>query len=163
MKGRIPILFGLCLFVVLIEGCQANKNVLNNIPTPTLVDPHHHVVDVNQAWLDPQIVAMFKMVEAPIELNLERENITTNQDGTFRAFTTCGQYCRIFVEELITGKIYELQGLPLEWRPFSGFVWITSDILVFDRWSQPHYGVHYAVNIKERKLILASPFPDRLP
>lgn len=163
MKARTLMLFELCFLAVMIEGCQVNKNALNNVPTPTLVDPHHHVVDISKAWLDPQIVATFKIVEVSIEPDLERENNTKNQNGTFQAFTTCGQSCRIFIEELKTSKIYELQGLPLEWRPFSDLVWITNDILVFDRWSQPHYGVHYAVNMKERKLILASPFPDQLP
>jgi hypothetical protein len=32
---------------------------------------------------------------------------------------------------------------------------------MFDRWSQPHYGVHYAVNIKSRKLLIAAPFGDK--
>lgn len=162
----------LCFLAVFISGCFGSGNAASIIATPTLSDPHHHVIDVNQTELDPQSIANFEIIKASVDPNLKMENITVNPDGTFRAFTICDptlcqdEDCcqeRILVENLQTGQIYEIEGLPLPWRPFSDLVWVTNDVLVFDRWSQPHYGIHYAIDIHQRKLILASPFPDQLP
>ena len=30
--------------------------------------------------------------------------------------------------------------------------------LVFDRWSQPHYGIHSVVDVRRKKLVMASAF-----
>jgi len=164
MRCNTPILIGFCFLVAVLGSCQTTEGASDTVPTPTLPDPHHHVVDVNQTRLDPQSIADFRIAEVSVEPTLRRENITVNREETFQAFTACDQTsCRIFVEDLDTGQVYKIQGLPLPWRPFSDLVWISNDILVFDRWSQPHYGIHYAVDVREKTLILASPFPDQLP
>lgn len=129
----------------------------------TYPDPHHHVVDINNNGLGSN-AAKFKMAEVSVEPNGERESSTVNQEMTFQAFFACDQGCRVLVEELATGQTHELQAPSFApWRPSSDPVWVTNDILVFDQWMQPHHGVHYAVDVRARKLILASPFPYQLP
>ena len=86
-------------------------------------------------------------------------NFVANRSRTYEAFTVSSS--RLFVTERKTGKIFEIRGLPLEWRPFSDLVWADNRTLVFDRWSQPHYGVHYAVNVRSKRLFIAAPFPDK--
>lgn len=179
MKAKILLILSFWGIVIAIQGCQifestprsitddvsnvAKENALPDFVSP-LSDPHDHVIDVNQSRLDEQSLADFKIAQISVDPDLKRENIVINQDKTFQAFSTCDEAaCRIFFEELSTGQVYEIQGLPLSYRPFSDLVWISSDILVFDRWSQPHYGIHYAVDVNKKKLLLASPFPDRLP
>ena len=158
-------LFGLCLLIIFIaQGCQTVEVSPVIAPTPTFPDPHHHVVDVNNNSLGPQNADGFKITEVSVAPDLSHEQATLNQDGTLEAFTTCDQSCRILFKELETGHIYEIQAPSFSpARPFSGPVWITSDILIFDQWSQPHYGVHYAVDVRDKKLILASPFTDQIP
>jgi len=99
------------------------------------------------------------MPETSLEAGLEKENLITNRTSKYEAFTVSGT--RLFVAEQGMGKIFEICGLPLEWRPFSDLMWADNKTLIFDRWSQPHYGVHYAVNVKTRKLLVAAPFPDK--
>jgi hypothetical protein len=153
-------------------GCYHAANTPSTIPTPTLPDPHNHAVDVNQMTPVPEVIEKFKMVEIHTEIELQRQNVVTSSEGNFRAFTVCdpslcqGESCcqdRLFVEDIEKGNIYEIQGLPLAWRPFSDLVWIRDHVLIFDRWSQPEYGIHYAVDASKRKIILASPFPDQAP
>jgi len=98
------------------------------------------------------------MVETSLDADLKRENLVTSRDKKHDAFTISDT--RLFVMENETKKILEIKGLPLEWRPFSDLSWKNNQTLMFDRWSQPHYGVHYSVNIKTRKLIVAAPFGD---
>lgn len=177
MGTNILISLSLCLLGIFIQGCQTIENVLDvttehesditteNVPDgmSPLPDPHNHVVDVNETRFDQQNLVDFKIVPVSVESGLRRENII-NQNKTFQAFSTCDEAaCRIFYEELNTGQTYEIQGLPLPHRPFSDLIWVTNEILVFDRWSQPHYGIHYAVDVSEQRLLLASPFPDLLP
>jgi hypothetical protein len=100
----------------------------------------------------------FSIVETRLEKDAALENTVKNKNRTFEAFTVAG--ARIFVKDLKSGKIFELKGLPFEWRDFSDLVWSDNQTLMFDRWVQPHYGNHYAVNIVKRKLIEAAPFPD---
>jgi hypothetical protein len=119
---------------------------------------------------DPEIVAGFRMVAEQPPVGLRRRNVVTTSAGHFRAFTVCdpalcqGEGCcqeRLFVEDLGQGRTYEIQGLPLTWRPFSDLAWFRGDVLTFERWAQPAYGVYYAVDVGEGELLLAAPLSGR--
>lgn len=99
------------------------------------------------------------MAETQLEADLKKEKLRTSRNRKYDAFTVSGN--RLFVVERPTRKIFEIRGLPFEWRPFSNLTWADNQTLMFDRWSQPHYGVHYAVNVNSRKLLIAAPFPDK--
>ncbi len=87
-----------------------------------------------------------------------REGNVMNESKALHAFTTCNEVCRIFVQDLVKGEVYELHAPSfILGRPFSDLVWIDDRILIFDQWTQPYYGMHYAVNVPERKMLLASP------
>ena len=101
------------------------------------------------------------MSEVSLDANTKKENLITNRTRTYEAFTV--DRTRLFVAERRTGNVFEIKGLPLEWRPFSDLTWANEHIFMFDRWSQPHYGVHYSVDVKEKRLIAAVPFPDKRP
>mgnify|MGYP001587957400 FL=1 len=64
------------------------------------------------------------------------------------------------LEEVRSAQRYELRGLPLPWRPLGALKWADTDRLAFDRWSQPHYGIHYVLDVRHGRLVLAAPFPD---
>ncbi len=100
----------------------------------------------------------FSISEITLEKNVEIENRVTNKTRTLEAFTVSGT--RIFIKDLKSRKIFELKGLPFEWRDFSDLVWSDNQTLMFDRWVEPHYGNHYAVNFVKRKLMDVAPFPD---
>jgi len=102
----------------------------------------------------------FSMVETSLVAKAQKENVITNRNRTYEAFTVSGT--RLFVVERRTKKNFEIHGLPLEWRPFSDLVWKNRYLLVFDRWSQPHYGVHYVVDVKSKRLVTAATFPDEV-
>ena len=101
----------------------------------------------------------FAMAETSLEAGMIKENLRTNRSKKYDAFTVSGT--RLFVTERRMGKIFEIRGLPLGWRPFSDLIWADSRTLMFDRWSQPHYGIHYAVDVEGRRLVAAVPFPDK--
>lgn len=117
---------------------------------------HHHVVLFESVL--GNVAPEFSMIETSLSSNPKKDNLVTNRNRTYEAFTVTDT--QLFVTERRTGKTFEIHGLPLEWRPFSDLVWVNSNTLVFDRWSQPHYGVHYAVDIKRKRLVIAKPFPD---
>jgi hypothetical protein len=167
MQPGIFLLVFTAAFCRVVEGTPSIPPA--SVPLP---DPHEHVMDVDQTAPSPEIIADFMIVEVTLDHSLERENAVESPGGTFLAFTVCdpalcsGDSCcreRILFENIQSGGICEIQGLPLPWRPFSDLVWITDSILVFDRWSGPDHGVHYAVDVLGNRLLLASPFPGRLP
>ena len=100
----------------------------------------------------------FSIVETTLEKDAEIGNAVKNKARTFEAFTVGG--ARIFYKNLKTGKIFEIKGLPSEWRDFSDLAWSNNQTLMFDRWVQPHYGNHYAVNVVQKRLTEAAGFPD---
>lgn len=119
--------------------------------------PHRHIT---MGKLTPADVAPeFSMAETSPVAGMKKEDPIPNPGKTYDAFIVAGT--RLFVQERKTAKIFEIRGLPLGWRPFSDLIWKSNQTLAFDRWSQPHYGVHYAVNVKSRKLVVAAPFPDK--
>ena len=151
----------LLLLAILLLGCGTPAPP--PAPPTALPDPHHHVVDVSGPGLLAEVAPDLQIVAVPPPPEWAHEEVALNPTGTYRAFTGCAETCRIFFEALATGETFEILGLPLPWRPFSDLVWVTDEILVFDRWSQPHYGLHYAVDVREQTLLLASPFPDEAP
>lgn len=90
--------------------------------------------------------------DAPVEERVK------NKSRTFEAFIV--DKTQIFVKDLKSGKTFEIKGLPFEWRFFSDLVWVNNQTLMFDRWVEPHYGIHYAFSIVRKKLTNAVPFPD---
>ena len=130
---------------------------LSQAQRPSVAKSHRHLrMGRSVVGVD---IPEFSMTETSSEAGVIKDNLVTNRSREFDAFTDSDR--RIFVAERRTGKIYEIRGLPLEWRPFSNLIWANNRILMFDRWSQPHYGVHYAVNVSRRKLMVAIPFPDK--
>ena len=105
----------------------------------------------------PVNIPEFSMVETSLEAGVKKENLIKSRDRKYDAFTVSDT--RLLVSDRTSGKLFEVRGLPMEWRPFSDLAWVNNQTLVFDRWSQPHYGVHYEIDVRRKKLIRAVPFP----
>jgi hypothetical protein len=105
-----------------------------------------------------------EIAEVILDASVTRENLARSRDGRYEAFSAYHPEqppsFRVYFVERATGKAYEVRGLPLPHRPFSDLVWTNNRTLVFDRWSQPHYGIHYALDVRRKKLVKASAFPD---
>ncbi len=128
---------------------------------PSVPDPHRHVVRVHEGpWLNDLAP------EARFILNRRSpvgHDTTLSPDGRWRAFIyerPDEQGGRVCLQEVKTGKQHELRGIPLPYRPISDLIWLDDSLLTFDRWSQPHYGIHYVVNVKRLRVVLSTPFPD---
>jgi hypothetical protein len=125
-------------------------------------------VEISQGFED--LAQEIEIVEISRLPNQNRENITVNSAQTYQAFTICEflsefdqeQGCqeKIFIEETIAGKFYQIQGIPLSWRPFTNLAWTEENILSFQRWSNPHYGLHYVVDMNQKKLVDISAFDE---
>jgi hypothetical protein len=89
----------------------------------------------------------------------KRENLRKTVDGRFLAYTASAGGERLFVKDTRTRVVYEVQGIPLGHRPFSDLRWFGRSRLVFDRWSQPHHGMHYELDIRQKRLVVAYAFP----
>lgn len=125
-----------------------------------LPDPHRHgraFTSDMTAELAPEI----RIVEASIPTSGERENVTPNRGGTLRAFTISSAEGseQIFVENLRTGTVYEIQGVPFPNRPLSDAVWVRN-YLIFDRSTNPRFSTHYVFDMNRRALALAHVFSD---
>ena len=111
-----------------------------------------------------EVLPDVEVAEVTLDKSLTKENVTRSRDRRYEAFTTYtpneSLSFRIYFVERATGKVYEVRGLPLPHRPYSNLSWSNNRTLLFDRWSQPHYGVHYAVNVREKRLVIAAAFPD---
>ena len=144
--------FVFCLTVLSAFGIT----VLAQVNKPSSIKSHRHPGMDSTVAVD---IPEFSIVETSLEPGLKKENLVRSQDKKHEAFTVSDT--RLFVTEVETKKIFEIKGLPLEWRPFSDVTWANNQTLMFDRWSQPHYGVHYSVNVKTRKLVVVAPFGDK--
>jgi len=157
---------GVALLVMLAGmGCRTapgESPAVEAVVPVTLGDPHRHAVDVSQSWVEENPNAGFALVKVPgLPAGSELDERASSLEGTFQAFATCEPVCRVLVRSIGQGAVYEVQGPTFsDLRPFSGLVWLPSDILVFDQWTQPHYGIHYAVDVRAHRLLQASPFTD---
>ena len=154
MKMRIGI--NIAIVGLLASGCTSVH----------FADPHGHVVDVHaKPWTADIPEARLVWVDPPPSDRLR--DVVTNQSATARAYIAQKAWLsnstrdHVQIEMLDSGRVWEVEGLHLEHRPISDLVWIEDRYLVFDRWSNPHYGMHYVVDALKKKLILATPFPDQ--
>lgn len=67
---------------------------------------------------------------------------------------------QIYFQDLKTKKICQIIGIMNEHRPFSDLMFILPTVLVFNRYSNPHHGIEYEINLAERKVIHAKIISD---
>lgn len=155
---------GVAVLGALVVGpaCRSGLPAARAEAPVTLEDPHHHVVDVNGSWVMEEPNEGFALVEvAALPAASEWDERALSPDGRFQAFATCEPGCRVLVQAVGQARLQELRGPAFsELRPFSGLVWLPSGILVFDQWMQPHYGIHYAVDVGRQRLLQAAAFTD---
>jgi hypothetical protein len=109
-----------------------------------------------------------KLVEAQPSAKAQRANVARNRSGTYEAFTLDVPIDgdennvreTIFIQDRRRGKIYEVRGYEFP-RPFADLAWTNETTLIFDQWMQPHYAVHYAIDVRRRKLVAAASFWER--
>lgn len=122
------------------------------------VDVHRHL---KLGDVIAQVLPGVEVAEVTLDKSVTKENLARSRDRKYEAFTSSDDTeFHIYFVDRATGKVYEVRGLPLPYRPFSNLSWVNNRTLVFDRWSQPHYGIHYAVNVREKRLVIAAAFPD---
>jgi hypothetical protein len=97
-------------------------------------------------------------VDTTLGASVVRERLVTDRRRGYDAFTVDDTH--LFVRDLRTHREREVRGLPLEWRPFSHPAWTSDGILLVDRWSSPHYAMHYALDVAHRRLAAAQAFHD---
>ena len=155
------------ILLILINGCSRIEQ--NLTPTQT-----HLGAPLSAATSTPFIIpgVEFKATEFVLKPDQKPENITTNPIGTYQAYTVevpissqssqsnVGETQEIIVvENLKSGQAYQLL-FPIAWRPISNIVWISPAVMAFDQLTQPHYGIHYIVDVETKKLISVDPFSD---
>ena len=148
-----------------------------DVPPPVVVvsatplhfpDPHGHVVDVHALPWKTELAPDVVILKVLAFDKKPRENCVTNQSKTMVAFTIFAgsqppdwQGEHVYIQKVGTDERFVILGIPKERRDFSDLTWVNDQYLVFDRWSSPHYGMHYIFDTAQKKLLLATPFPDQ--
>ena len=150
---RIDVCIGLILALPSVTSAQNHEQ---------LFDPHKHVIAVHEKpWktdLAPE-VKMIPLEGTPVDI---RDSVVSPNGRWFAfVFSVKDEWARVGFQEIRSGKRYQLINVPLAYRPINDIIWIDSILVTFDRWSQPHYGTHYVVDVQNTRLVLATPFPDR--
>ena len=146
----------LALVLLVAAGCAG--------PLP---DPIGHEVDVHAKPWSTELAPDVRLVPLELPAGVERKGTVVSPDERLRAYIVemprdpDKQVELVCVERVESGQTFALPGAPLPWRSYSGLAWASDQYLVFDRWSQPHYGMHYVVDVYEMRLVHAAPFPDR--
>jgi hypothetical protein len=148
------------VYIGLLLTIAVSSNAQNRV-RKLLPDPHHHVIPLEVESWGTELASDFKILPLSGPAAESRDSILS-PNGQWLAFIFSAQdeWDRLSLEDTRSGKRYQVVGLPLPYRPISSLIWIDSTLLTFDRWSQPHYGMHYVLDAQQARLILAAPFPD---
>lgn len=77
-----------------------------------------------------------------------------NPTGEYRAFHLCKPPCGVFIEEVSSGRTYELSMPDLNTnRGFKDLSWSSTYILEFTQGTSPDIALHYVVDVREQKLL----------
>lgn len=116
----------------------------------------------------PEMQDSVTLVEVQPQAKARRASVARNARRTYEAYLlevplnneSNNLHEVIFIEDKRSGKIYEVRGFDFP-RPFTDLVWRGDNTLVFDQWMQPHYAVHYEINVAQGKLVVAATFWER--
>lgn len=146
------------IYIWMILAVVSVSAAQNRQPIP---DPHKHVVAVHEEPWNTDMASETQIVTLKGEATDLRDSVLS-PNGRWLAFvfSTPTEHDRVGFQDIQSGKRYQVVNLPLPDRPISDIVWIDSALIAFDRSSQPHYGMHYVVDITRARLVLATPFPD---
>lgn len=124
----------------------------------SIPDPHRHG-DLSRASIIDEVKGDVRIEEVEDQPPPAQGKGIYNPERTMRAFTVdfedTGQE-QLFVEDLKTGKVIVIDGLPFPNRSYSDITWDKGGLLVFDRSASPHTGAHYVADMKSKKLIVAA-------
>ena len=141
--------------------------------TPTLIVPNPYGVDLYQALGDERAslqdafyFARYNSLAIYVDQHPTIIQQIVSPNEAYEVWHVCmpmgDQPCEeglVFMEAGGTNVI-EILDIPLPHRPLSNVVWVENAIFAFDRWSQPHFGWRYAVDVEKQELILAVPIGD---
>lgn len=109
-----------------------------------------------------------RFVPTTVSEDLPKCYLVTNRIKTFQAFTVLQSLRktefgtsvidRILFFDVRRNQLYEIRGLPREDRPYDSLKTIGGDVLQFDHWESPHYGIRYKVNLRQKKITSAWSF-----
>lgn len=143
------IIFCIFIFPILLFACGANRVDV------TATDTVYPVYLTQEA----DFKSSFRIIPI-LNSNIPDDALwINNKKNSLSAVTFCQFHCNvtiIFKEKKEIAQLYS--STFILGRPFTNLIWITDEILTFDQMSQPHYGVHYEVNIVEGKLLSITPF-----
>ena len=102
---------------------------------------------------------------------LERSSLVTNRAKTRKAYVLCVPATKgvgkcdslVFVKDMATQTIYLISGEPggfERYRPVDSLKWVTNDVLSFERWTGPHFGHRFVVNLRSKKQVAAYTLTD---
>lgn len=148
----------------MFEACDRVRTRHDPEPTGTAVgDPHGHVVAVHHPPWSTALAPAARLCAAPA--TEAPEHGTPSPSGRWAAWVAVDRDApggRLHISERATRRVLVLEGLPLSDRPLRDLAWLNERWLAVDRWSQPHHGVHYVLDVEARRLVLAAPFPDAI-
>ena len=124
----------------------------------SIPDPHRHGDLSNSGFLD-DIKNDVRIEEVEDQQPPPKGKGVYNPEKTMRAFIVNHEDAsqeQLFVEDLKTGKVIVIDGLPFPNRPYSDITWAKGSLIVFDRSSNPRSGAHYVADMKSMKLIVAA-------
>lgn len=140
MRYYILKMVAVCWLSLFLSSCQFAKVALpKRMATPTLSDPHQHIVNIEGPGLVLELAENLSIEVVVVNTDVQRDNLTENQAGSWLVFTIYDESFSIFIEDLENNQVYEIRGITQSWRPISDLVWVTNEILVFDQWRQPHH------------------------
>jgi hypothetical protein len=145
--------YAVAFSVVMLFGASAVTRAQRSIP-----DPHRHGDLSGASFLD-EVKGDVRIEEVKDRQPPARGKGIYNPERTMRAFTVDFEDAgreQLFVEDLKTGKVIVIDGLPFPNRPYSDITWAKGGLLVFDRSASPHNGAHYVADMKSMKLVVAA-------
>jgi hypothetical protein len=72
---------------------------------------------------------------------------------------------RVFVKKISGGATYVINGEDdgvTVMRPVDELKWLGRDLLSYERWTTPHYGHRYVINVRLKKQVAAYILSDNL-
>jgi len=124
---------------------------------PTLIIPNEYTVNIYQSEMlttcqaaQQDCAIQLAAVDNPTQA--ERLKLMTSPDGTYHAFITYESEDavgtdHIYIERREDSQLFEVQGVPLPYRPFANLTWLSNTLLTFDRWAAPNYGHRYLIDV----------------
>lgn len=158
-KSRMVFSVSFLLFSILLTCCKS-PNLVDPIGEGLLLTPTSNSTISPFDFTKTQIALEFSLEAVEDFVLPDGAILLSDEKNDLTIASFCQSTCDVFVI-FPNERVLRLSSPSFaENRPFTAFVWVSTGVVSFEQWTEPHHGVFYKIDVLQGALLDMVPITD---